>query len=62
MDDRTATTIDPEALADSILSDQNAARFRTTNATRGHLARLGPEMRERLEAVSGRAEPAGPTT
>ena len=62
MVDRSATTIDPEALADAIVADQPAARARTTDATRRHLERLGPELAQRVEAGGGCGESVGSTT
>ena len=62
MADRSATTVDPEALADAIVADQSAAQVRTTGATRRHLDRLGPELARRVEAGSGCDESAGSTT
>ncbi len=62
MGERVAATIDPEALADAILADQQAARVRTTDATRKHLERLSPELAERLEAGGGCDGSVGSTT
>lgn len=59
MGERTATTVDPEALADAILADQPAAQARTTSSTRKHLQGLSPELAERLEAGGACGKPRG---
>ncbi len=62
MGERTATTIDPEDLADAILADQPAAQTRTTSPTRKHLERLSPELADRLVTSGARRGHVGPTT